>query len=105
MLKEKPYDLILCDYRLKDTDGAQLLNDIRQIRPRTVVIIITGYTDVRIAVDMVKNGAYDYISKPLYPDEILALVQKHCHKNPFRCVNPLPPPRLPMAAPWKSRNR
>ncbi|WP_295125913.1 sigma-54 dependent transcriptional regulator [uncultured Chitinophaga sp.] len=88
MLKEKPYDLILCDYRLKDTDGAQLLNDIRQIRPRTVVIIITGYTDVRIAVDMVKNGAYDYISKPLYPDEILALVQKALSHEPVPLREP-----------------
>jgi two-component system, NtrC family, response regulator HydG len=89
MLKEKPYDLILCDYRLKDTDGAQLLNDIRQIRPRTVVIIITGYTDVRIAVDMVKNGAYDYISKPLYPDEILALVQKALSHEPVPLREPV----------------
>jgi len=76
MMKEKPYDLVLCDYRLKDTDGAQLLQDIRQLNPRTIVIIITGYTDVRVAVEMVKNGAYDYLSKPLYPDEILNLVHK-----------------------------
>ncbi|RPD38532.1 sigma-54-dependent transcriptional regulator [Chitinophaga barathri] len=76
MMKEEAYDLVLCDYRLKDTDGAQLLNDIRALRPQTVVIIITGYSDVRIAVEMVKNGAYDYISKPLYPDEILSLVNK-----------------------------
>lgn len=76
MMKEKTFDLVLCDYRLKDTDGAQLLQDIRLINPRTIVIIITGYTDVRVAVDMVKNGAYDYLSKPLYPDEILNLVHK-----------------------------
>ncbi|SFE73767.1 two-component system, NtrC family, response regulator HydG [Chitinophaga sp. CF118] len=76
MMKEKTFDLVLCDYRLKDTDGAQLLQDIRLISPRTIVIIITGYTDVRVAVEMVKNGAYDYLSKPLYPDEILNLVHK-----------------------------
>lgn len=82
MLKETPYDLILCDYRLKDTDGSQLLSSIRQLHPQTVVIIITGYSDVRIAVDMVKNGAYDYISKPLYPDEILNLVNKALSQKP-----------------------
>ncbi|MGX5818037.1 sigma-54-dependent transcriptional regulator [Chitinophaga lutea] len=76
MMKDQAYDLVLCDYRLKDTDGAQLLNDIRQLHPQTVVIIITGYSDVRIAVEMVKSGAYDYISKPLYPDEILNLVNR-----------------------------
>jgi two-component system response regulator HydG len=82
MMKEKTYDLVLCDYRLKDTDGAQLLQDIHLINPSTIVIIITGYTDVRVAVEMVKNGAYDYLSKPLYPDEILNLVHKaFAHKE------------------------
>lgn len=94
MMKEKTYDLALCDYRLKDTDGAQLLQDIRVLSPQTIVIIITGYTDVRVAVEMVKNGAYDYISKPLYPDEILNLIHKafvHQESVKEQYGNSLPP--------------
>lgn len=98
MLKETPYDLILCDYRLKDTDGAQLLSDIRTLSPQTVVIIITGYSDVRIAVDMVKNGAYDYISKPLYPDEILALVHKALEHPGTATIKPAAAPAAEASA-------
>ncbi|TWV99317.1 sigma-54-dependent transcriptional regulator [Chitinophaga pinensis] len=100
MMKEKTFDLVLCDYRLKDTDGAQLLQDILQINPRTIVIIITGYTDVRVAVDMVKNGAYDYLSKPLYPDEILNLVHKaFAHMDSERERESSMPMRTVSAAP------
>lgn len=103
MLKETPFDLILCDYRLKDTDGAQLLTDFRTISPQTIVIIITGYSDVRIAVDMVKNGAYDYISKPLYPDEILALVNKAL-ENPGAIASQ-PAPSVAQAPVAETANR
>lgn len=71
LLNDHFFDLILCDYRLEDTDGKEMLGQIKQLHPETVVIIITGYSDVKIAVEMIKLGAYDYISKPLYPDEIL----------------------------------
>ncbi|SMO51974.1 sigma-54-dependent transcriptional regulator [Solitalea koreensis] len=76
LLKNNYYDLVLCDYRLEDTDGRQMLTNILELHPTTMVIIITGYSDVKIAVEMVKNGAYDYISKPLYPDEILSTINK-----------------------------
>lgn len=76
LLNVNKYDLVLCDYRLEDTDGREMLDKILGLHPQTVVIIITGYSDVKIAVEMVKNGAYDYISKPLYPDEILNTINK-----------------------------
>ncbi|MCO4293000.1 sigma-54 dependent transcriptional regulator [Solitalea sp. MAHUQ-68] len=76
LLNANRYDLVLCDYRLEDTDGREMLDKILAIHPQTIVIIITGYSDVKIAVEMVKNGAYDYISKPLYPDEILNTINK-----------------------------
>jgi two-component system, NtrC family, response regulator HydG len=75
-LKENPCDIVFCDFRLPDTDGREILLSIRELDPRTQVIIITGYSDVKIAVDVIKNGAFDYITKPLLPEEILMLVDK-----------------------------
>jgi two-component system response regulator HydG len=75
-LKNGEFDLVLCDYRLEDTDGREMLRKIKTQYPKTGVIIITGYSDIKMAVELIKMGAYDYISKPLYPDEILNTITK-----------------------------
>ena len=76
LLKNGEFDLVLCDFRLEDTDGREMLKKIKATYPQTGVIIITGYSDIKMAVELIKMGAYDYISKPLYPDEILNTIQK-----------------------------
>jgi len=75
-LKNNNYNLVLCDFRLEDTDGREILKRIRSEYPQTGVIIITGYSDIKMAVELIKMGAYDYITKPLYPDEILNTINK-----------------------------
>lgn len=75
-LLKQQFDLVLCDYRLEDTDGREMLIKIKEKYPNTGVIIITGYSDIKLAVELIKLGAYDYITKPLYPDEILNTINK-----------------------------
>lgn len=69
-------DLVMCDFRLEDMEGNVLLGKIKERYPQVPVIIITGYSDIKIAVEVMKMGAYDYITKPLFPDEILITIKK-----------------------------
>ncbi len=76
ILSRERFDLVLCDFRLEDTNGREVLKQIKLNHPKTGVIIITGYSDIKLAVELIKLGAYDYITKPLYPDEILNTIHK-----------------------------
>jgi len=69
-------DLVLCDFRLGDLDGTEVLNRIKNIEPSVPFIIMTGYSDIRTAVSVMKLGAYDYLAKPLLPDETLQLIKR-----------------------------
>jgi two-component system response regulator HydG len=73
---ESNYDIVLCDFRLGDKDGKDVLLKIKEISPETIVIIITGYSDIKTAVDVIKLGAFDYITKPLVPDEVISVIEK-----------------------------
>ncbi|HYF30401.1 MAG TPA: sigma-54 dependent transcriptional regulator [Chitinophagaceae bacterium] len=69
-------DLVMADFRLEDMDGKALLVKIKEKYPKVPVIIITGYSDIKTAVEVMKLGAYDYVTKPLFPDEILVTIRK-----------------------------
>ena len=69
------FDVVISDFRLGEKkDGKDVLLEIKEHNPRAVVLIITGYSDIKIAVDVIKSGAYDYITKPLVPDEVLSVL-------------------------------
>ncbi len=69
-------DLVLTDFKLGDMTGGEILSKIKEKHPHVPVIVITGYSDIKIAVDVMRLGAYDYVTKPLFPDEILLTVRK-----------------------------
>jgi two-component system response regulator HydG len=73
-LADRRWDLALVDIRMRGTDGIELQRRMREIDPEIIVIIMTGYASVDTAVAALKNGAYDYITKPLDPDDVAHLV-------------------------------
>ena len=77
-LQFKRYDVILLDMMLPDMDGMEILTTIKQKRPDTSVIIITGYSTLANALEAMKLGAVDYLAKPFSEDDLLASIEKVC---------------------------
>jgi two-component system, NtrC family, response regulator HydG len=86
LLEASEYDLVLCDFRLDGTDGKSMLIKIKDRYPNVPVIIITGYSDIKIAVEVMKLGAYDYVTKPLFPDEIILTIRKALESQESKSV-------------------
>jgi len=70
------FDLVLLDYKMPGMDGMQVLQEVKRINPETDVVIITAYGTIETAVDAMKAGAVDYITKPLEFDELLLLLDR-----------------------------
>jgi len=79
-IKSRPFDVILTDFRLPDQDGIELLKQIKQQSPASLVILMTAYADIRMAVNAIKFGAYEYVSKPVNPEEMLEHIKMGLRK-------------------------
>lgn len=79
MVKENALDLILSDIRMPDVDGFSFLSWIKRYDPAVMVMMMTGFSDVKTAVDAMKSGAVDYIEKPIKPEILFEKVE-----NAFR---------------------
>lgn len=99
-LGETDLDLIISDLRLPDADGISLLEHIKQTMPQTPVILMTGHAEVNSAVMAMKKGAYDYISKPFTPEEMLMVVN-----GAFGSAEGRPQKASKNGAPNRSQNR
>ena len=75
-IKNNSYDVVITDLRLPEVDGVQILKSCKQISPRTKVLMITAYGSVDTAVEAMKIGAYDYITKPFSMDEFILTVKR-----------------------------
>jgi two-component system response regulator HydG len=75
-VESEAFDLILMDVRMTDMDGIEALGEIKKISPSVPVIMMTAYASVKTAVQALKSGAYDYLTKPLDIDELKILIKK-----------------------------
>jgi two-component system response regulator PilR (NtrC family) len=75
-LAGKSFELVLCDILMPDGNGLDLLREIRAATPNTAVVMMTAYTSTKSAIEAMKLGAYDYVSKPFDVEELKILVQK-----------------------------
>ena len=86
-LKAESFDLILTDLRMRKVDGLAVLKAAKEHAPRTVVLVVTAYASTETAVEAMKLGAYDYITKPFKLDELKVTVANALERHRLREEN------------------
>jgi DNA-binding NtrC family response regulator len=81
------FDLLLVDMKMPGMSGLELLSKVKEIDKDTIVILITAFASVPTAIKALKDGAYDYVTKPVDPDELEHLVKKALEQKSLRVEN------------------
>src|SRR5690554_1703877 len=81
ILDKTVFDVVITDIRLPDSDGLEILKRVKEKSFGTQVILMTGYTDIKTAVNAMKAGAFDYVGKPINPDELLHTINTSLSKK------------------------
>lgn len=81
MIKQKDYDCILCDVKMPKMDGIEVLDKAKELKPDVPFVVISGHGNIETAVDAVKKGAYDFISKPPDLNRLLITVRNAMDKS------------------------
>jgi len=84
LVQEYDYDAIVCDIKMPGMDGLVLLEKIKELRPDTPTLLITGHGEHDLAVQALRGGAYDFIQKPIDRDYLVAALQRAIHTHQLR---------------------
>jgi two-component system response regulator HydG len=87
LIDQETFDVILTDLKMNDLDGLAILRKAREVLPEAEVVMITGYGDVKTAVEAIKQGASNYLTKPPDKDELRAIVEKASERVRVARVN------------------
>ena len=86
-IQKQIFSLVITDVNIPDGDGFEILNLVKKNYPQTVVIIITGYGSIESAVEAIKMGAYDYLTKPIIDDELRLAVERSLKQQSLMSEN------------------
>ncbi|MEJ5264093.1 MAG: sigma-54 dependent transcriptional regulator [Bacteroidales bacterium] len=81
LIQQKEFDLVLCDIKMPQMDGTELLEKIMQVSPDTQVVMISGHGNIETAVESIKKGAFDFIEKPLDLNRLLVTIKNALDKT------------------------
>jgi two-component system, NtrC family, response regulator AlgB len=87
LINERPFELVLTDFRMAEMTGLDLLRDVKRSHPETLVILMTAYATVENAVTAMKAGAYDYVTKPFTLEQIQHTVERALQMQGLRAEN------------------
>ena len=76
ILQSQPFDVVLLDVKMPRVSGIEVLKYIREQHPTTIVLMLTNFADVKTAIETMKLGAYDFVSKPYEREELLATIDR-----------------------------
>lgn len=76
-LKKEKFDIVLCDYRLPDKDGLEMIPALKALNSEIEIIIMTGYSDVRLAVQVMKKGRLNMSQNPFTPKKFCTQLRRH----------------------------